>query len=82
MKNQNDLGHNGSGQGNSDISPALLAVGDVAKMLSVSARQVWRLQSRGLLPAPIRLAGNVRWRLDDILAWIDSRCQPAHISDK
>jgi predicted DNA-binding transcriptional regulator AlpA len=36
----------------------------LARLLGVSLRQVWRLNSAGKLPRPIRLGGSVRWRRD------------------
>lgn len=44
----------------------------LAKLLGVSIRQVWRLNSAGKLPKPIRLGGSVRWRRDEILAFIEA----------
>ena len=40
---------------------------DVAALLRVSRRTVFRLRSRGILPAPVEIGGNiVRWRGTDI----------------
>lgn len=39
---------------------------DLAKLLQVSVRNVWRLRSAGRLPAPIRIARVVRWDRRDI----------------
>jgi predicted DNA-binding transcriptional regulator AlpA len=55
----------------------LLKDSDVAELLSVSVRSVWRLNSSHRMPPPIRLAGNVRWRLSDIKEWVDVGC-PDH----
>lgn len=55
--------------------PALMAtVGDVARMLHVSIRQVWRLHSVSKLPNPIRLGSCVRWRVDEIRAFVEAGC--------
>jgi predicted DNA-binding transcriptional regulator AlpA len=61
----------------------LLRVGEVAKILGISRSTIYaQLQQRGDqphsdFPRPIRLnAGprsSVRWRADDVQAWIDSR---------
>lgn len=56
------------------VERELLTVGDVAKMLRVSSRSVWRMKSRGEIPEPVRLGGNVRWRKGDILKWIEGGC--------
>lgn len=45
----------------------LLDVRQVAAMLRVSTRTVWRMAATGVLPPPIRLSPRlVRWRSDDI----------------
>lgn len=51
----------------------MIDVREVATILSVSTRSVWRLVSRGELPQPIRFGRNVRWRCADIEAWIASQ---------
>ena len=42
--------------------PLLLSAAELAELLGVSARHVWRLRDAGELPAPIRLGRLVRWR--------------------
>ncbi len=45
----------------------LLSVTDVAGLLSVSKRTVWRLTAAGVLPPPIRVTRRVvRWRAEEI----------------
>ena len=56
--------------------PLLLTVDDVARLLSVSTRTVWRLLSKGEFPEPVRLGKVVRWRLAEIQFWIDRGCLP------
>ena len=46
----------------------------LAKMLSVSVRQVWRLNAAGKLPQPMRLGGSVRWNRDEVLRWFEAGC--------
>jgi len=48
----------------------LMSVRDVALRLSLSERTVRRLRRRGELPAGIEIAGTVRWRPEEIDAWI------------
>jgi len=57
-----------------DPSNQMLSVRQVAALLQVSTRTVWRLLSAGTLPSPVRLGGCVRWRVDDIAGWIDAGC--------
>jgi predicted DNA-binding transcriptional regulator AlpA len=47
---------------------------DLAEMLDVSLRQVWRLNSAGKLPKPIRLGGSVRWNRAEIQSWFEAGC--------
>jgi predicted DNA-binding transcriptional regulator AlpA len=51
---------------------------ELAEMLDVSLRQVWRLNSAGRLPKPIRLGGSVRWDRDEVLAWFKAGCPDRH----
>ncbi len=49
----------------------LLSAKELAKMLSLSKRQIHRLNSCHRLPAPIRIGGSIRWDLErDIKPWI------------
>lgn len=53
--------------------PQMIDVREVATILKVSTRSVWRLVARGELPAPIRVGRAARWRVAQIEAWIDAR---------
>lgn len=53
--------------------PRMIDVREVATILGISTRSVWRLVSRSELPQPIRFGRNVRWRASDIDAWIDTQ---------
>lgn len=50
--------------------PKLLTVSALAGCLSVSVRQAHRMNRAGLIPAPLRIGGVVRWREDEISAWL------------
>ncbi|WP_425395433.1 helix-turn-helix transcriptional regulator [Aeoliella sp.] len=52
----------------------LIAAEELAKMLDVSTRTIWRLLSTGKLVQPLRIGGSVRWRLDDVEEWINNGC--------
>lgn len=58
------------------VEPLLIAACDLAAMLNISPRTLWRLKSGGLLPEPVRFGGAVRWRLDEIRNWVASGCPP------
>ena len=52
--------------------PALLVdVKEVAAVLGVSARTVWRLVSTGEFPPPIKLGRLSRWRRKDVLRYVE-----------
>ena len=57
-----------------DLLPVLLTVHDLAAMLQISTRSVWRKRSAGAVPAPIPLGGLVRWRRSEIVTWIAAGC--------
>jgi len=54
----------------------LLSVRDVARLLQVHPRSIWRLAAAGVLPAPVRLGPKlVRWRAADISRAIERAAQ-------
>ena len=55
-------------------SVQLIAAEELAEMLDVSTRTVWRLLSTGKLVQPLRIGGSVRWRLDEVQEWINNGC--------
>ncbi|TKJ38935.1 MAG: hypothetical protein CEE38_04365 [Planctomycetes bacterium B3_Pla] len=42
----------------------------LGQKLSLSKRQIFRLNSCGKIPAPIRIGGAVRWSAQEISAWL------------
>ena len=40
------------------------------QQLSLSKRQIFRLNSYGKIPAPIRIGGAVRWSAQDVSDWL------------
>ncbi len=61
-------------QVNQTQQPLAVSARELAGMLGISLRQVWRLNSTGKLPKPIRLGGSVKWRRDEIVAWLGQNC--------
>ena len=60
-----------------DAAPAasvLIDVGQLARLLGVSTRTLWRHVSAGKAPQPVRLGGCTRWRRDDIDRWVADGC--------
>ena len=56
------------------LNPLLITAVELARLLQVSTRTLWRLRSGGQLPEPVRFAGTVRWRLSEIKNWIADGC--------
>ncbi len=57
-----------------DQSPELVTAAQLAKLLNVSVRTIWRMRDLAELPAPIALAGRlVRWRLASVRKFLAER---------
>jgi predicted DNA-binding transcriptional regulator AlpA len=53
--------------------PEFISAEDIAAILRVSVRTVFRLRARGVLPAPVEVSRNiVRWRWSAIQAYLDN----------
>ena len=59
----------------SPSKPLLLSVREVAAILGICERTVWRLHDSNQMPQCIRLGRSVRWRRSDIEAWVGTHCQ-------
>lgn len=55
--------------------PELLTIRELARVLKLSPRSIWRLVKNHQLPAPVRIGGSIRWRADDITHWIGDGCR-------
>jgi predicted DNA-binding transcriptional regulator AlpA len=62
--------------GSAGDSSLLLTVEDMACLLKLSVRTVWKYRSQGLIPEPVQLGTRTRWRRAEIAMWIDGGCQP------
>jgi predicted DNA-binding transcriptional regulator AlpA len=51
----------------------LLTSRQLAERFQVSIRTIFGWLKAGILPAPLRIGGVLRWRLADIEAWEESR---------
>ena len=54
--------------------PLLVSAAEVARLLQVSTRTLWRQLSAGQIPQPVRFGGTVRWRIEEIRKWIAEGC--------
>ena len=43
---------------------------DAAKILGISERHLWSLNSSGRLPRPVRFGRAVRWSIEELRAWL------------
>jgi predicted DNA-binding transcriptional regulator AlpA len=52
----------------------LVTAAELAEMLRVSKRTLWRQVSARQVPQPVRIGAAVRWRLEEIKKWIADGC--------
>jgi prophage regulatory protein len=57
----------------------LLSAKDMGSKLTLSKRQIFRLNSSGKIPAPVRIGGSIRWNGEEISEWINCGCPERHI---
>ena len=55
---------------NSNPIIRLLCVGEIAMILGISTRSVWRLVARGDLPQPVQVGSARRWFESDVTAYL------------
>ncbi len=58
----------------SSIGERLLSTRELARFLGISARTIQRYDSVGRIPEPVRFGNSTRWRLSEILNWLDAGC--------
>lgn len=51
--------------------PELLTAREVAQVLRISERSVWRLCSEKKIPSPLHVGGAARWMKADIERWFE-----------
>jgi predicted DNA-binding transcriptional regulator AlpA len=54
--------------------PLMITAAELAQLLRISTRTLWRRRSAGELPQPVCFGGAVRWRLEEIKNWITRGC--------
>jgi predicted DNA-binding transcriptional regulator AlpA len=57
-------------------SGLLIDVKMLAKLLAISKSMLWHLHAVQALPAPIRIGRLNRWKLAEIIEWIEAGCPP------
>jgi predicted DNA-binding transcriptional regulator AlpA len=58
----------------SAVAPATYTADQLAALLQVCPRQVWRMKDAGLLPAHIQIGRLVRWERAATEEWIRAGC--------
>ncbi len=58
----------------SDSPATLLDVSQVATILSVSERTIYRMADSGAMPRPRHLNSLVRWSRQEVEAWVKAGC--------
>ena len=77
VRSMSDLSMKAHPQPAATADLALLTVGDVARLLKLSQRQVWKLAKAKRLPAPLKLGRSVRWRATDLARFLEAGADPA-----
>jgi excisionase family DNA binding protein len=57
-----------------DSTPILISAEELARLMHVSERTLWRLLSAGKVPQPVRIGRNTRWRYAEVREWIEKGC--------
>ena len=47
-----------------------------ATLLGIGVSTLHRLRSSGRVPEPVKIGGSVRWRREELKAWVDAGCPP------
>jgi predicted DNA-binding transcriptional regulator AlpA len=70
--------------GTTTNGPALVDAITAARFCGISRAKWWELHSSGRVPAPIRALGPrcPRWRMSELLDWIDHGCPSREIWEK
>jgi hypothetical protein len=61
---------------------ALIGVDQVALLYDCSVRHAWRAADRGLIPSPLRVGRNVRWRIGTVREHIRGGCKPCRTAGR
>jgi excisionase family DNA binding protein len=59
-----------------DDAGLLIDVKTATRLLNVSSRTLYLLHDLGMTPSPVRIGRLVRFRLAELLAWIEADCPP------
>ncbi len=54
----------------------LLSTKQVAEALDVSRRTIYRMRQTGKLPKPVKMGKSLKWRREELEAWVAAGCPP------
>ena len=57
---------------NQETKPILLRRAEVENLTSMSCTSIYARMRDGSFPEPLKIGRSVRWRRDEIVAWIDT----------
>ena len=58
------------------VAAPLLSAREAAALCGLGLSTWWRHLSSGKVPAPVKIGGSVRWRREELYAWVDVGCPP------
>lgn len=56
------------------VAPLLLDARAAAALLGISRAHFFKLYSSDRTPRPVRLGRSVRWRREELVAWLEAGC--------
>jgi excisionase family DNA binding protein len=59
------------------MSGQFIKTGEIARALQVSPKTISRWAERGAMPAPVRIAGTVRFEAEAVETWMADGCPAA-----
>jgi predicted DNA-binding transcriptional regulator AlpA len=59
-----------------NMPPLALSADGVTRLLGISTRHLWSLNSSGRLPRPIRFGRATRWRANELRDWLAAGAPP------
>ncbi|MBL4701842.1 MAG: helix-turn-helix domain-containing protein [Phycisphaeraceae bacterium] len=55
-----------------NVTVQLVTALKAAELLGISRAHFYRMHNAGRVPLPIRLGGSVRWRVSELVAWVEA----------
>ena len=56
------------------VPAVLINIRGLASLLALSVPTLRRRDAAGQIPRPVRIAGAVRWRADEVRRWVEAGC--------